>query len=50
MTEKVGAKKKPAGETVKGITIYIKEIEVIQLGGAVRIRKILKETIQNLLK
>ena len=45
MTERRGAKEKPAGEKVMNATVYIKEIDVISLGGIVRIRKIIKEFI-----
>ena len=50
MTEKRGAKPKPAGEKVMNATVYIKEIDVIRLGGIVRVRMILKEFINNQIK
>jgi len=50
MTDSRGPKPKPAGQTVKNVTIYVKELDIIALGGIVRVRMIVKDFIANELK
>jgi hypothetical protein len=50
MTEKRGPKEKPTGQTVKNVTVYVKELDIITLGGIVRVRMIVKDFISNELK